>query len=136
MAARGALALAVVLGVEPLFALVTALPGFAHRAQHAAWRSSRALALALLAGWGLDELSRAGGSRPRAAARRRTGGVLRAAVAGRGRRAPPRAELGAALAVAWGFADRRHRRRTPSSRRSRAQPRCCMWLPLAGAALR
>ena len=57
IAVFGVLSLAVAVGVEPFFAIVTALPGFstAHNGRLVIFLL---LALALLAGWGLDELSR------------------------------------------------------------------------------
>jgi hypothetical protein len=57
IAAFGALSLAVAVGVEPIFGLVTLLPGFstAHNGRLVIFLL---LALALLAGWGVDELSR------------------------------------------------------------------------------
>jgi hypothetical protein len=55
--AAGLFSLAVVLGVDPLFSAVTALPGFrtAHNGRMVIFVL---FALAMLAGWGLDELSR------------------------------------------------------------------------------
>jgi hypothetical protein len=57
VAAFGAFALCVVLGVEPIFWAVTHLPGFrtAHNGRMVVFVL---FALALLAGWGLDDLSR------------------------------------------------------------------------------
>ena len=59
-------ALAVVLGVEPIFSVVTALPGFrtAHNGRMVIFVL---FALALLAGWGLDDLSRRDAPTPPAA---------------------------------------------------------------------
>ncbi len=96
--------LAVMLGVEPLFSIVTALPGFA-QAHNSRLAIVACLALALLAGWGLDELT-AGRLRPS----RRLATYLAAVVAVPlvvvALRAPWEAgKLGEALAVAWGFAD-------------------------------
>jgi hypothetical protein len=53
----GAFSMAVVLGVEPIFTAVTSLPGFrtAHNGRMVIFVL---FALALLAGWGLDELTR------------------------------------------------------------------------------
>ena len=101
--------LAVVVGAEPVFSVVTALPGFstAHNGRMVIFVL---FALAMLAGWGLDELTPA-----RARRERRRHAVLAIAaaaifcvpfvwmlVAGDARR-PSR--LGTALKVAWGFAD-------------------------------
>jgi hypothetical protein len=60
----GILALFVVLGVDPVFSAVTSLPGFrtAHNGRMVIFVL---LALALLAGWGLDELTRVDRERPR-----------------------------------------------------------------------
>lgn len=55
IAVAGALALAVVLGVQPVFGAVTALPGFAQSA-NTRLAVLTCLCLALLAGWGLDDL--------------------------------------------------------------------------------
>ena len=107
VAAAGALTLAIVLGVQPFFGVATALPGFS-TAHNGRLTIFVLLALALLAGWGVDELS--GRSRPQG---RRRGAALAAAVAifcapfawmlVAGTLAPGR--LGSALEVAWGFAD-------------------------------
>ena len=106
-AAFGAAALVVVLGIDPFFAAVTKLPGFrtAHNGRMVIFVL---FALAMLAGWGLDELSR----RERPPVRRRTL-ALAAAVAifavpfvgmlAAGTIAPD--QLKPALKVAWGFAD-------------------------------
>jgi len=103
----GALALVVVLGVEPVFTAVTSLPGFrtAHNGRMVIFVL---LALALLAGWGLDELTR-----DDAPERSRRGLAVGAAVlifcapvlgmAAYGSIAPDR--LGDALEVAFGLAD-------------------------------
>jgi Bacterial membrane protein YfhO len=103
----GALALAVVLGVEPIFSAVTAVPGF--RTAHNGRMVVLVLfALAMLAGWGLDELTRRDPPpRPRrnlaigAAALIFCVPIVWMLVAGT--ISPGR--LGSALEVAWGFAD-------------------------------
>ncbi|HKP21004.1 MAG TPA: DUF6541 family protein, partial [Thermoleophilaceae bacterium] len=95
-----------VLGVDPVFWLVTKLPGFS-AAHNQRLLIYVLLGLALLAGWGLDELTR---ERP-ASARRRlviaACGVLAAVpivwMAAAGTLAP--GQLGRALEIAWGFAD-------------------------------
>jgi hypothetical protein len=107
IAVFGALSLAVAVGAEPFFALVTALPGFstAHNGRLVIFLL---LALALLAGWGVDELSR----RERAPLVRRRIALGAAAaifcapvvwMLAAGTLAPSR--LPEALEVAWGFAD-------------------------------
>jgi hypothetical protein len=105
VAVGGAGALAVALGVQPAFAIVTALPGFA-QAANTRLAVVATLAIALLAGWGLDDLlaRRSAGRDTRA-----LGAALAAAVAVPllvvAARAPVHAHLlGDALAVAWGFA--------------------------------
>ena len=102
-----ALVAAVVLGVDPVFSAVTALPGFetAHNSRMVIFVL---FALALLAGWGLDDLGRRA-AHPRARGRVALG--LAAAIfcapaawmLVRGAIAP--GSIGAALEVAWGFAD-------------------------------
>lgn len=107
VAALGALALAVVLGVDPFFSAVTSLPGFrtAHNGRMVIFVL---FALALLAGWGIDELSRP----ERAPPRRRAAALAVAAliffipfvalpVAGD----VDLGRFGSALDVAWGFED-------------------------------
>jgi hypothetical protein len=132
VAVGGAAALAVALGVQPLFAIVTALPGFA-QAANTRLAVMATLAIALLAGWGLDDLlaGRLARRRPRALA-----GALAAAVAVPvlvvALRAPVHARLvGDALAVAWGFA-------TPTRTLDRLSvipmAAALTWVVLAGAA--
>jgi hypothetical protein len=99
--------LAVVLGVEPVFSAVTALPGF-RTAHNGRLVFLLLFCLAMLAGWGLDEVSRAG-----ILARRRRG--IAVAIAAAVFCAPILYMLrsgaievgafGAGLKVAWGFAD-------------------------------
>jgi hypothetical protein len=107
IAVFGALSLAVAVGVEPFFGLVTALPGFstAHNGRLVIFLL---LALALLAGWGVDELA----GRDRAPLRRRRIALGAAAAVfcapfvwmlAAGSLAPTR--LWPALEIAWGFAD-------------------------------
>jgi hypothetical protein len=107
VAVFGALALMVVLGVEPIFSAVTALPGFrtAHNGRMVIFVL---FALALLAGWGLDEITRP--SDVSRARRLMTVGVAAAVfcipfvalpIAG----AVEPARFGDALRVAWGFED-------------------------------
>ena len=106
-AALGALTFAVVLGVDPFFSAVTALPGFS-TAHNGRLVFLLLFILALLAGWGLDELS---SRAPPSPVRARW--VLGAAVAifciplvwlGANSSIRP-GVLGSALKVAWGFAD-------------------------------
>jgi hypothetical protein len=107
VAVFGAVCLLVVVGADPFFSAVTVLPGFrtAHNGRMVIFVL---FALALLAGWGLDELTRR--KRP---ARLRRNLALAAAVAvfcvpfvalpAVGAVEPGR--FGDALAVAWGFED-------------------------------
>jgi membrane protein YfhO len=107
IAAFAVLSLAVALGLQPFFDLLTVLPGFntAHNGRIVVFVL---LALALLAGWGLDDLVRR-----RPVGLRRRGLALGAAAAifcapvvwmlAAGTLAPSR--LGPALEIAWGFAD-------------------------------
>ena len=106
IAAFGALTAMVVVGLDPLFWALTRLPGFS-TAHNQRMLIFVLLALALLAGWGLDDLTARRGGR-----RRRTLVIAMAAVilcvpvawmaaagtlTSRG--------LGDALEVAWGFGD-------------------------------
>jgi hypothetical protein len=142
VAGFGVLSLLVVVGADPVFAAVNELPGFrtAHNGRMVIFSL---LALALLAGWGLDDLS---GGRP--ATRLRRGLALGAAaaifclplawmlVAG----TLSLAKLGPALEVAWGFSD-------PPLPPAGADPvltgaapivrmsALLQWLPLAGVGL-
>ena len=141
VATFGALALAVVLGVDPFFSAVTLLPGFS-TAHNGRMVFLVLLALALLAGWGLDELGRS-------ELRRGAGRPLALLAAGAifcvplvwmlvsGTLAPGR--LGAAVEVAWGLAD-------PPAAPGQGLPDAAtvetvrlgallQWLPLAGAGL-
>jgi hypothetical protein len=56
LACLGACFLAVATGLPPLFGIVTALPGF-HTAENGRLAALSVFCLALLAGWGLDELA-------------------------------------------------------------------------------
>ena len=138
VAAFGALALAVVVGADPFFSAVTALPGF--RTAHNGRLIFLVLfALALLAGWGLDELT----NRELAARTRRRLALAGAVaifcvpfvwLAASG--AIDLHQLRPALDVAWGFAD-------PPTAAAGAAPDArtvdvirlaalLEWLPLAG----
>jgi hypothetical protein len=107
VAALGVVALLIVLGVEPWFSAVTALPGFrtAHNGRMVIFVL---FALALLAGWGLDDLTR-----PDAPPRRRRRLVLALSVvvflvpfvALPAVGAIDLGRFGEALGVAWGFED-------------------------------
>jgi hypothetical protein len=105
-AVAAALALGLVLGVEPVFSVVTALPGFS-TAHNGRLVIIVLLMLALLAGWGLDELTTSEPLRGRGRSVALAGAtaifcapavwmLLAGAVHG---------PLGPALKVAWGFAD-------------------------------
>jgi hypothetical protein len=102
----GAVSLDIALGLPPLFDLVTALPGFrtTHNARLALYFL---LALALLAGWGFDDLSGPPLSRRRA--RWATGAALAILcvplVWVAAARSITPLHLGWALKVAWGFQD-------------------------------
>jgi hypothetical protein len=141
VAGFGALALAVVVGADPFFSVVTALPGF-RTAHNGRLIFVVLFALALLAGWGLDELTRADAA-PRA--RRRVALAAAAAIfcvpfawmVASG--ALDLGKLRPALDVAWGFAD-------PPTAPPGAAPDAdtvaivrlsalLEWLPLAGAGL-
>ncbi|HEX6653107.1 MAG TPA: YfhO family protein [Thermoleophilaceae bacterium] len=106
-AVYGALVLAVVLGAEPIFSIVTALPGFrtAHNGRMVIFFL---FVLAMLAGWGLDEIT----SRERSARWRRNAvlgvGAVILCVPVVWLVASGDLALGRfpdALNVAWGFAD-------------------------------
>ena len=106
-AVYGALVLAVVLGTDPIFSLVTALPGFS-TAHNGRMVILFLFVLAMLAGWGLDDLTR----RDRPSPRRRIAVVAVSAaiflvpvvwLVASGNLALGR--FGDALEVAWGFAD-------------------------------
>jgi hypothetical protein len=121
IAAAGAVALLVVVGQQPFFGIVNALPGF-HQAHNTRLAIVTLLAIALLAGWGLDDLARLP---------RRRGLVIAGAIAVlpalivlvRARPLP----LGDALRAAWGFA-------TPE-RDELPLMSLLIWLPFAAAAV-
>ena len=103
----GAIVLAVVLGAEPFFSIVTALPGFS-TAHNGRMVILFLFVLAMLAGWGLDELTRRERPPPpRRAAALAAGALIFCApvvwLIASGNLAPDR--FGEALEVAWGFAD-------------------------------
>ncbi len=129
VAAFGAFGVAMVIGLPPLFGLVTGLPGF-HTAHNTRLILFFLLSVALLAGWGLDDLCDA-----RPPARRRRALIAGSAalllvpilaVAAAGRLSP--GGIGTALSVAWGFA-------TPPSDASAADvvplAALLVWLPVA-----
>jgi len=132
VAAFGAFALAVVLGVWPVFQIVTRLPGF-REAHNTRLGVLAVLCLAVLAGWGLDDLVRR-----RAWARGRV--VLAGAaalvlapvvvVAAAGRLAGFR--FHDALSIAWGFHDIPDR---PVKFILLPQAALLEWLPLAALAV-
>ena len=107
MAAFGALWLAVLFGIPPFLQIVTRLPVFSS-GHNSRLTVLYVLAVALLAGWGLDDLVGGALARARAAPGAR-------AVGGRGSCSRPcswsarvarrSSALGDALEVAWGFAD-------------------------------
>ena len=143
VAAFGLLAVLVAVGAQPFFALLTKLPGFntAHNGRVVIFML---LALALLAGWGLDELCEQ--RRPTRSRRRLALGVAAAiAVAPvvwmlvAGSLAPSR--LPQALKVAWGFVDQPllaagESADNPGSNVATIRLSALLqWLPLAGAGL-
>lgn len=129
VAATGVVALLVATGVQPLFAIFTNLPGFG-QSHNTRLPVLTLLALALLAGWGLDEV------RERAPSRRLLAGLALAAVLPVAivlLRAPVRAgAIGDALAVAWGFATPPP---VPEALTVLPMAAALVWIPLAAAAL-
>ncbi len=107
LAAFGATALLVVVGVPPLFEIVTALPGFA-TVHNTRLTILFLICVALLAGLGLDELTTHRASLPRR--RLVLGGMVALLCVPLvwlvGARPSP-SLLGTALELAWGFADPR-----------------------------
>jgi hypothetical protein len=136
----GCLVLAVVFGVQPLFGLVTALPGFA-AAHNARTVIFFLLVLAMLAGWGLDDLTRrTGDERRRRLALAAAGAIFCVPIVWMlvaGTLEPGR--LRAGLDLAWGFADRLPAEPgQPPSDATVATVRMSallQWLPVAGAGL-
>jgi hypothetical protein len=130
VAAAALAALLVATGVQPLFGIAHHLPGFS-QSHNTRLGVVVALGLALLAGWGLDDLVR--GRSPAARRPRLLAAALAIAVAlpiaAVALRAPA-AGLGEALRVAWAFA-------TPSGPEVLPRAALLIWLPLAiaGAAL-
>jgi hypothetical protein len=128
-----------VVGVDPVFWLVTKLPGFS-AAHNQRLLIYVLLCLALLAGWGLDELT---GERLAPARRRLVLGVCAGlalvpvvwmALAG----TLAFGQLGRALEVAWGFVDPPAVDRANPGNGAADTVRMSallQWLPLAGAAL-
>ncbi len=115
--------LLVATGVQPFFEIAHHVPGFS-QSHNTRLGVFVALGLALLAGWGLDDLLRGDGASS-AAARGGACGRRRAA-RGRGRAPGAGGGLGEALRVAWGFA-------TPSGDEVLPRAALLIWLPLAGA---
>jgi hypothetical protein len=135
------LALAVVVGADPFFSAVTALPGFS-TAHNGRLVFLVLFCLALLAGWGLDDLTRRelpGPFRRRLAVAAAAGifcvPIVWMLIAG----TLVPAELGPALKVAWGFADPppAPRGRPPDAHTADVVRLSALlqWLPLAGAGL-
>jgi Bacterial membrane protein YfhO len=132
IAAGGAAALAVALGIQPVFAIVTALPGFA-QSGNTRLAVIPTLAVALLAGFGLDDLL----ARPLAGWRAR---ALPAALAATVAlpllvvlaRSPVHARfIGDALGVAWAFATPPA---TPDSLSIIPMAAALVWIVIGGAA--
>ena len=129
IAAGGAVAIAVVVGIPGIFELVTAVPGFDH-AYNQRLIVVGLLALALLAGWGLDDLA-AGVRRPRRLVAGAALLLVVPVVYVLARVDAGGAVLGDAMAVAWAFA-------TPSRERlADVLPLASLWvwLVFAGAAV-
>jgi hypothetical protein len=135
--AVGAGALSIATGLPPLYDLVVALPGF-EAANNGRMAVIAVLCLAVLAGWGLDELALARLSPRRGRALLGLAALLLVApVAAVASRLDPDA-LGDALRVAWGFAE-------PTAELASAQggglaglirlASVLEWVVLAGAAL-
>jgi hypothetical protein len=137
VAAAGVGALLVVFGVQPLFGIVTALPGFA-QAHNTRLAVVGCLALALLAGWGLDDLSeRLDLARRRRAAVLAVAGVLLAIpvlVVVIEHSSTFRA-VGDAIEVAWLFADSPTEVDNPLHEAVIPLAALIAWLTLAGAAV-
>jgi hypothetical protein len=133
----GGLWLAVALGVPPFLQVVTRLPVFSS-GHNTRLVVLSLLAVALLAGWGLDELS--AGRRIPLALRRRTLAVgaalfflpLLVVIAARG---APLNVLGDALRVAWLFADSPTKLQNPAHESVIRLSSLIIWLTLAGAGL-
>ncbi len=96
-----------VVGIPPVFGIVSALPGF-NAAHNERLLIYFLLCLALLAGWGLDDLSAIAlpPPEPPRGARRRAATIFCIPIVWMVARrdAQPRASCGAGLKVAWGFA--------------------------------
>src|SRR5215208_1242819 len=130
VAAAALAALLVATGVQPLFWIAHHVPGFS-QSHNTRLGVVVALGLALLAGWGLDDLLRErspAARRPRLLAAALAAAVALPVVAVALR--APAAGLGEALRVAWAFA-------TPSGPEVLPRAALLIWLPLAvaGAAL-
>jgi hypothetical protein len=130
VAALGAVAIAVVVGIPGIYDLVTALPGFSH-AYNTRLIVVGLLALALLAGWGLDEVV-AGVRRPRLLVAGAAAIWLAPAVVVLARLPGVDATAaGKALAVAWAWADP-----TPANAPVVVPlASLLVWLPVAGLAV-
>jgi hypothetical protein len=132
----GALWLAVALGVPPFLQVVTRLPVF-NAGHNTRLVVLTMLALALLAGWGLDELA---GRREELLRRRRlllaAAGALLAApiVVGVGARGLDLGALGDSFRVAWLFADAPTLVTNPDHVAVIGQASMIVWITVAGAA--
>jgi len=127
VAAAAGVSLAVATGVQPFFALVHALPGFG-QSHNTRLGVFVALGLALLAGWGLDDLVR---RRVRVRAAWLAVAILVPAVAVLLRAPLGGADAGAAMRSAWALADPPP---LPGALATLPLTALLVWLPLAAAA--
>jgi hypothetical protein len=126
VAAGAVVSLAVATGVQPFYAIAHHLPGFS-QSHNTRLGVLVALGLALLAGWGLDDLVRG----PRRPGRALVAGLLAVVLAPvvivLARGAPALHRVGDALAAAWAFAE-------PAAPEVLPLAALFVWLPLACAA--
>jgi len=124
-----------VVGIPPIFDIVEQLPGFSttHSQPMIAYF---VLCLGLLAGWGLDELSRRGSVPREKAVLAVAVGVFLVPVAWMlAAGSLTRQDLGEALEVAWGFADPTPNPDGTVVAHVVQMSALLIWLPIAGAAL-
>ncbi len=129
VAAVGLVALAVATGIPPFFDVVKALPGF-DAARNGRLAVLSVLCVAMLAGWGLDDLTRPDGARSRRGLALAACAVLFAVPLVWVARRVDLDALGGALRVAWGFASP-----DPGDAAQVRLASLLEWLVLAAAAL-